>query len=139
MPRTTSQAVAALFQDFPTGGDAPDLTPFIEGSNALVTELCAAHYDATRLELIERWLAAHFYCVSDPAATFEGAEGVQASYESKVDLGLRITRYGQQAMFFDTGGYLAVINNAQLTQEVPLPAAGKRVRFMWLGRDRTCG
>ena len=111
--RTTEAAVALIIEV----DDNIALTSFIEVSNDLVTRVCADSdymtangYDATTLELIERWLAAHFYAVRDPRTTQEKAGPVAATYESKVDLNLAITRYGQQAMLIDTGGALAALN-----------------------------
>jgi hypothetical protein len=108
--RTTSAAVALLIEV----DEDISLTPFIETANALVTEVCEdnedADYDATRLELIERWLSAHFYAVRDPRAASETAGRVNARYQYKVDLNLAVTTYGQQAMLLDTAGGLARLN-----------------------------
>jgi hypothetical protein len=123
MPRTTPAAVSAIIEV----DAAIDLTPSIETANALVTELCAASgYSAARLELIERWLAAHFYAIRDPRAASEGAGGVSASYQHKVDLHFNQTTYGQQAMLLDTAGNLAALQ--------AMMAQGKgRVKAFWLG------
>lgn len=87
------------------------ITPFIEVANALVTELCASSgYDDTRLELIERWLAAHFYSVRDAGRLTERAGPVSKQIESRVDLGFDVTRHGQMAMRIDTAGNLAALN-----------------------------
>ena len=70
--RTTFDAVA-LIAEVDTDVSA-DLAPFIETANYLVTQLCASatklvnevetpFYDDVALELIERWLSAHFYHV----------------------------------------------------------------------------
>lgn len=115
--RTTSLAVEAIVEVDPT----IVLDPFIEIANTLVTEVCGSAispitnlpYDATRLELIERWLSAHFYCIRDPRTTEEQAgHGVGEQFESKVDYGFNITRYGQQALRLDTAGGLAKLDRA---------------------------
>ena len=92
------------------------VTPFIEAANYLVTRACASavitgtttpFYTDTELELIERWLSAHFYCILDPRSIRDQVSSLQTQYENRVDLGLDITRYGQQAKLLDVNGGLA--------------------------------
>jgi len=84
------------------------LDQFILPANELVNELLTdSGYSSTRLQLIETWLAAHFYAILDPRAKDEKAGPVSQENQSKVDLGLNVTHYGQQAMRFDTQGILA--------------------------------
>jgi hypothetical protein len=123
--RTTAALVAAIIEVDPS----IDLDPFIFTASELVTEVCAiAGYTVERLELIERWLSAHFYAIRDPRTTNEKAGSVGASYESKVDLNLALTRYGQQAMLLDTQGGLAALNKS-------LAGGGGRIvaSVAWLG------
>ena len=105
------------------------LTPFIEAANALVTECCSGSstYDATRLELIERWLSAHFYTVRDMRAESEKAGSVAEKKQSKVDLGFNTSHYGQMAMRLDTEGGLAALN------ERILKGKTSAIEFSWLG------
>lgn len=104
-----------------------DLEPYILAANELVTEVCVpAGYDDTRLELIERWLAAHFYCVYDPRAQNESA-GVSASYEGSAAMFLERTRYGQMAMILDTAGGLAALNDKAKK------GTARRIGVSWLG------
>lgn len=94
--------------------------PAIETASALVDEVCAPvlkadgvtlRYDAARLELIERWLACHFYCIMLPKNQVSSARiGVNRTIETKLGLGFDVTRYGQMAMRLDTAGGLAVVN-----------------------------
>lgn len=94
--------------------------PAIETASALVDEVCATvtladgvtlRYDAVRLELIERWLACHFYCIMLPINQTASARiGVNKTIETKVDLGFNVTRYGQMAMRLDTAGGLAALD-----------------------------
>jgi hypothetical protein len=91
----------------------PDLTPYMTIANALVTECCGSvGYEDDRLELIERWLSAHFYTVRDPRTTSEKAASVSANYQSAVDIGLNSSHYGQTAMRLDTKGGLAALDAA---------------------------
>lgn len=123
--RTTSSAVSGIVEV--SSGD--DLTPFIETANALVTDICSPlGYDSTRLELIERWLAAHFYSIYNVRVSQESAGSVQASYQYKVDLNLNVTMYGQQAMLLDTKGGLASL------QKRVIDGAGKP-NVAWMGTN----
>lgn len=105
--RTDSTSVGGIIEV----DDSIDLDPFIETANALVTEICAPlGYNEVRLELIERWLSAHFYAIRDPRARSEQAGDVQESFQFKIDLGLNQTRYGQMALQLDTKGGLKNLN-----------------------------
>ena len=125
MARTTDAAVKLIIEvDTNIALDS-----FIEAANALVTELCADYYDATRLELIERWLSAHFYTVRDMRAEMEKADDVTQKLQSKVDLGFDTSHYDQMAMRLDTEGLLAGLNERI--------KAGKAasITFSWLGTE----
>ena len=130
MARTTENAVRGIIDVSP---DVSDLTAFITPANELVTECCVDD-DATlsdiRLELIERYLAAHFYTVYDPRYESEKAGSVSAKYQSKVDLGLSTSHYGQMAMTLDTTGGLAALNE-KTKRGTPLTAG-----ITWLGTER---
>lgn len=127
MARTTAIQVGSIIEV-----DASiDLTPFISLANELVTERCAdAGYSDDRLELIERWLSAHFYTNRDPRATQEKAGPVQETFQSKVDLGLFTSHYGQTAMMLDTAGGLAALN-----EEIVNPRRARAIGVTWLGTD----
>lgn len=106
------------------------LTPFIEVANELVTECCSEDdYTTTRLELIERWLAAHFYTVRDMRAETEKAGPVSERKQSKVDLGFDSSHYGQTAMRLDTAGGLTRLNEQTKQGKKPL------VSVAWLGDE----
>jgi len=124
--RTTSAAVALIIEV-----DANiNLTSFIEVANALVTECCSADdYDATRLELIERWLSAHVYTIRDMRASEERAGAVSERKQSAVALGFDSSHYGQMAMRLDTKGGLAVLN------EQMKKGKGQAVQISWLGSE----
>lgn len=106
-PRTTADLVGGIIEVLST----IPLDPFIAAANSLVTEICAPEgYDDARLELIERYLSAHFYCLRDPRAWREEAGDVAASYQNAVDLILFTSHYGQMAAMLDTAGGLAALN-----------------------------
>ncbi len=132
MARTTKADVDTIIElDARIIPNDAALLPFITVANELVTECCVTNgpttaYDATRLELIERWLTAHLYTNRDPRAVSERAGAVGAAYQSRVDLGFDTSHYGQTAMRLDTNGGLAVLNDS--TKE------GKpRVGMFWAG------
>ena len=135
MARTTRALVATIIElDLVVIPDDAAMAPFIEIANVLVTEACTGDngpdpaYDAARLELIERWLTAHFYTIRDPRTTQEKAGSVASTYQSKVDLGFDTSHYGQTAMRLDTNGGLAEINE-------DAKEGRPRVGVAWLGTD----
>lgn len=120
--RTTESNVAAIIEVDVT----ISLVPFMTVANALVTELCLdSGYDDERLELIERWLAAHFYTNRDPRPVSEAAGPVSTTYQSAVALNLNTSHYGQTAMLLDTAGSLKTLNNSK---------GKKTVGVHWLGK-----
>jgi hypothetical protein len=109
MARTTSALVAGIIEV----DEDINLTPFIEAANILVTQCCTDltdDYTTDELEKIETWLAAHFYTVRDMRAVSEKAGSVSERFQSKVDLGLSTSHYGQMAMTLDYQGGLASLN-----------------------------
>jgi len=128
MARTTSILVAGIIEVDPN----ISLDPFILPANELVTEICVpAGYSAERLELIERYLSAHFYTLIDPRATNEKAGPVSAAYQSKVDLMLFTSHYGQMACALDTAGGLAELNKDTTS------GIGTRIaKVFWAGTAR---
>lgn len=96
--------------------DVESLDDYIDAANELVTEVCASvtaadgvtpYYGSSRLATIEKWLAAHFYCIFDPRASRERVAVITTEFMHKVGLGLDVTTYGQQAKLLDTKGGLA--------------------------------
>jgi len=113
--RTSSTLVAGIIEV----DTAIDLEPFITAASALVDDVAAASdLDATRLELIERWLSAHFYCMRDPRTTQERAGPVGASYQSSVGPNLSTSHYGQMAMTLDTSGTLKTLSRGKIAATV---------------------
>ena len=119
MARTTSadvQGVLAAGRDYdesPEVGSAPSLTPYIDTASAKVDDIVEYASDegldavpAARLELIERWLAAHYYCVSDQPFQSKSTAGASGSFQGQTGKGLESTKYGQTAIDLDPTGYL---------------------------------
>ncbi len=134
MSRTTFDAVAELLGDGQAGGNydtvnQPSLQGFIETASAVVDRVatCATRkgldLSTTELELIERWLAAHFYCVVDPIYTSRSTNGASASFQvGQAMEGFGSTEYGRQALAMDYSGCL---KNISLKQ---------RARSVWTGK-----
>lgn len=130
--RTTAPAVKLLVETDDTV--STDLAPFIEAANSLVTKFCddgLGTNSEAQLELIERWLAAHFYKIRDAAVSNESAGGVGAGFQYKIDYGLALTHWGQQAMAFDFTGNLAAWCKQVASGRAP------RVGVTWLGTERS--
>lgn len=100
-----------------------DTTLAIDTANEIVTEVCAAAtkvvagvevawHSSARLTLIETWLACHCYCINDPRGQRERVGPLTFEAQSKVDLGLDVTHYGQMAKRIDTSGALAALDDA---------------------------
>ena len=106
-----------------------DLGPFIAAAHNLVENVCVPEcYDADTLTQIETWLAAHFYSVENAQKNEEEADGIRDKFDSKVDLGLQVTRYGQMALMLDYKGALARLNYVNTHQ-------GRiKCNITWLGK-----
>jgi len=121
MARTTPELVAGIIE---VDGSIT-LDPFILAASVLVDDIAEkSGHSSDRLQLIETWLAAHFYTVRDPRPTSERASTIEVRYQSAVDLNLNTSHYGQMAMTLDTSGQLRAIS------------AGKRKPSVtWLGTN----
>ena len=131
--RTTYEAVGGIIElDASIVPTAVSMLPFITVASELVDECCvgdagpATPYTDERLELIERWLSAHFYTNRDPRLVNEKAGPVGGSYQSRVDLGFDTSHYGQTAMRLDTNGGLSKLND-DMKKGKPVVGA------VWLG------
>lgn len=112
-----------------------DLTPFIIAANSLTTNVCGnSGYEddgiGSLMEMIERWLAAHFYTILDNQLSAAKAGTVAVRYQHHVQFFLMNSMYGQQAMVLDWKGNLAAMMNTA--------AVKKRIRvdIIWLGKHR---
>ena len=128
MSRTSASAVEAII----LVKSSISVVPFIDVANDLVTNVCTdSDYSAATLELIERWLAAHFYAIRDPRRESEEADEVSAKFKSKVELGFNVTHYGQMAMRLDTKGNLSALDSRT---KKGMATAG--IGITWLGNER---
>lgn len=128
--RTTEDAVRAIVDN----STAIDMTPFIQIANRLVTKIDAAdtssELDDTDLELIERWLAAHFYAHRDQLLSSKSTSGASGSFQGQTGMFFTASQYGQTALLFDTTGYLANL-------EQQAKNGRQKVSVTWLGSTQT--
>lgn len=130
--RTTANAVEGLFDEI---NDDLDMDTFIVVANNLLNRVCIDDdgeylYDAETMELIERYLAAHFYAITDKQLAVESAKGVSAHYQHKIDLVLMVTHWGQMACVLDISGKLA-----QLSKDTAEGNSRATTSIKWLGTD----
>jgi hypothetical protein len=134
MARTTSAAVQAILGDnygYRADGTLPDLTPFIESAYVTVNrvvQMAAAKITpitlgSDELEIIERWLSAHFYAVNDPIYTSRSTGGASGQFQTGTPgKGFAATEYGRQAIALDYSGSLCVLSEKY------------RAGMTWLGK-----
>lgn len=130
--RTTAAAVQAVL-----GGDYgplpdgtyPDLSPYIESVTGLVTQLAAnvvtyreTTLSSSTLELIERWLAAWAYAMSDKTLSSTSKGGASGSFTGQWGMGLDSNNYGQMAIRID------------YTRTLDAMDKGRIASTDWLGR-----
>lgn len=131
MPRTTPTKVRGIVTDLREDSTI-DLTAAIETANVFVTSICipfvkpdGTSLSAIELEMVERWLAAHFWSVDNPKLLMEIIGRSQDTIQGKVDLGLRLTHYGQQALILSQGALAPYADGKP-----------KQIKMRWLGRTR---
>lgn len=123
MARTTTTAVQTLLgADYDTAS-SPDLTPFVDTATAVVDDIeeCDGDRDNVlsdaRLELIERWLAAHFYALRDQPyqskSTSAGGSAASATFQGRTGMYYEASKYGQAAVRLDKSGCLAAEAGAE--------------------------
>ena len=95
-------------------------TNFVKTANHLVdTHLLGKGLNDETLRQIELYLAAHFLTVAEEGgAIMRDAYGDASTlYANVYSAGLSMTRFGQQAMLFDTSGTLAKLTTNKLRAE----------------------
>jgi hypothetical protein len=114
--RTTSSLVKGILtKDYDHRG-TPSLDPFILTANSLVNRLATRAAEiglsvaADTLELVERWLAAHFYTMSDKSFIENKTAGASAIYHGRTDMNLDASLYGQTAQLLDPTGLLGKLS-----------------------------
>jgi hypothetical protein len=135
MARTTPTVVQKVLLNDYDFEVAPDLTSAIETASAMVDDLYARGLkngmtvEPARLELVERWLGAHFYAVSDRPFASRSTGGGSGSFDGQTGKSLDFTAYGQQAQLLDPTGYLVSLSSGE-------GEVRPRVGGFWAGSDR---
>ncbi len=122
--RTTPDAVIDVLRNGSEGGDydddnEPSLDGYIDAASAITDRVAACaikknlSLSTTELELIERWVAAHNYCMSDQTYASKNTTQASASFKGQTGKGLEITNYGQTALRLDYSGCLSAIDKRQ--------------------------
>jgi hypothetical protein len=136
--RTTPDAVRAVLQKDYNARERPSLSRQIQTSSVVVSRVvtCAAAKGVTltaeETELIECWLAAHFYAVSDRPYASRSTLQASGSMDGKTAMNLDATLYGQQAKVVDASGCLAQI---QAAATAPAGGAAEAGGF-WAGKEK---
>ncbi len=136
--RTDSDAVQAILRNGTEGGDyddihSPSLAPFIASASAVVDRLDTTAtsrgyiLSSAELEIIERWLAAHMYSMSDKPYTNRSTSNSAGTFSGQTQMGFFATLYGQTAMSLDPSGVLQGMS--------PNPNKSKTVQAAWLGKN----
>jgi len=131
--RTNSAAVQALLGVNYDTVNAPSLTAFMETAALLIdrVEDCAVDggsaLTADELEMLERYVAAHFYQTMDQGFASKSTLSASMSAHGQTGMYLEGTKYGQAAISMDYTGCLAAIAQGQ----------GARASFTWLGKRKS--
>jgi hypothetical protein len=126
--RTTESAVRGILVGHYDGSTG--LHPFIDTATVLVDRIVTADVDgimtAAALELVERYLAAHFYAHADQIAQSRSTGAASGQFGGQTAMGFDATLYGQTAKRLDATGLLVNLDQ-------PLrPKAG----CSWMGKVR---
>lgn len=104
MPRVTALDIKANLKT------ERDVSIFIEQAHVLVEEtLVGVGLSENRLRLIELNLASHFTAIAEERGQIirSEVEHTREQYGGDFTTGLKLTRFGQQAIMMDTSGTLA--------------------------------
>jgi len=132
--RTTDTEVKAiLLGQYDLSGE-PALTAFIATASSLTdyVDTCDTlnELSTATLELIERWLAAHYYAHADQLAQSKSTGDASSSFQGVTGKGLESTQYGQTAINLDITGCLAKKNREMVEGKV-------KAGITWLGKAKS--
>jgi len=116
MPRTNNTDVDEILD---TTLDPSVLDAYIDAASDIVDDIAGTNsgLSASRLERIEKFLAAHLATAQDPRASSQSGESRSISYE---DRGSDATaNYLEVAKSLDTTGIIADLNKRTATLDVP--------------------
>lgn len=118
-------------KDLVSANDKVRLTPFIRSAAVTVDWLASQDSESLlndeRLELIELFLAAHFFEVKKKRTTNESRNGVSASFQGQTKMGFLGTDHGVHACELDLTGLLA--RQSRLLEE----GSNETIDMLWPG------
>jgi len=118
--RVTSAEVIAILGD--DNSDLTDVSAFIAMATLLTDKCSAAGLAAADCKEVERWLSAHLVATGARRLVKSSAVGpISESFDSKIDLGLNGTSYGQQAIALDTTSTLASLSGKVVFMDIINP------------------
>lgn len=109
MARTSPSDVATIFDTDLSEAAGDSLDTWINIASELVDDIASADSSigSTRLEQIEKLLAAHLASAQDPRLEGYSVGGSSGSYQGETGMHITSTHYGQQAAALDPTGTLA--------------------------------
>ncbi len=112
MARVTTAEVSVIIVENPS---SKDLQGFIDTANAIVDEVFSGvTISAPLLAQIEKYLAAHFFHLSEPLVGIERIDTAWKEYsKGLLGEGLKFTEFGQQALAIDFTGTLAKLSSTR--------------------------
>lgn len=133
MARTTAAAVKDVLRLGSQGGDYddannPSLDPYIDSASLMIDRVAACGvkrgtpYTTAELEMLERYVAAHRYCMSDVTYSNKSTDRQSTTFTGQTAMGLDATRYGQDAMLLDAIGCLINLHK------------GRKASGGWIGK-----
>lgn len=98
-----------------------DFDPFIETATDIVDDVAVeagSNYDSVKLELIERWLSAHFVAIYESQPDRYEIGPAEQETMTNIGRGLDLTKWGQMAQVLDNRGYLSTLSKKRKTASV---------------------
>lgn len=117
MSRTSTANVALVLGGHYVSGNSPDLQAFIDTATLIITRVitCATAKGITitseEAEMMERYLAAHFFSFADQIYTSKATNGASGSFQGQTGKGVESSQYGMAALSIDPSGCLNAIMN----------------------------
>lgn len=131
MARTSTDSVIALIADNYDSEYSAVMTAAVETAHALTNQLDARDTSGklsdADLELIERYLAAHFYGNTDQFFATKQTGPSGGSFQGGTTMNLGGTKYGQTAMVLDVTNWLSK-RNAEVSE-----GSVRSASVSWLG------